>query len=139
MGTFWNHRELPATAPSPGSAPAQKGAGDEGNRKGSTPLPGPVAQLPSLEPFPQGPRLTPQQEVAAGEKQQRHALGQGAEQAADPAAHEKDQAQGQDHHDCTVQHCRKGGSGENSGPGGPFSTCLPEDSDVVLRLLRKSG
>lgn len=56
-------------ASSPGSAPAQREAGDEGNSRGSTPLPGPVAQLPSLEPLSQGPRLTPQQEVAAGEEQ----------------------------------------------------------------------
>ena len=79
---------------------------------GSTPLPGPVA--------PTAPGLTPQQEVAAGEEQQRDALGQGAEEATDPAAHNEDEAQGQDHQDGSVQRCRERGfrteAGTQTGP-----------------------
>lgn len=55
------------------------------------------------------PRLTPQQEVAAGEEQQRDALGQGAEEATHPAHHDEDEAQRQDHHDGSVQSCRERG------------------------------
>lgn len=74
---------------------------------GSTPLPGPVA--------PTAPGLTPQQEVAAGEEQQRDALGQGAEEATDPAAHNEDEAQGQDHQDGSVQRCQERGFRDQGG------------------------
>lgn len=102
---------LPAAAQSPGWAQAWRSpeGNPQGEKRGSTPLPGPAT--------PTAPRLTPQQEVAAGEEQQRDALGQGAEEAADPATHDKDEAQGQNHHDGSVQHCGEWGSGRGGGPG----------------------
>lgn len=55
------------------------------------------------------PRLTPQQEVAAGEEQQRDTLGQGAEEASHPAAHNEHEAQRQDQHNGSAHSCRERG------------------------------
>ena len=43
------------------------------------------------------------------QKQQRDVLGQGAEEATDPAAHNEDEAHGQDHQDGSVQRCQERG------------------------------
>lgn len=91
---------LAAAAGSPGWAQAQHNRWErgKGGRRGGT---------PSQDPRPPG--LTSQQEVAAGGEQQQDALCQGTEEAAEPAAHDKDEAQGQDHHDSSVEGCQERG------------------------------
>lgn len=95
-------------------------------------------EAPTPTPRTCGPRaltLTPQQEVAAGEEQQQDTLCQGTEEATDPPTHDKDEAQGQDHHDSSVQGCQERGLSVQAGtwtcprpwqiPASTSEPCLP--------------